>query len=121
MLYAIVDYVTRLYEPVTDIVNQLPLIEQARVAGNRVFELMAYEGEEVDRNKITTYRGDVSFEHVFFAYDGEIEVLKDISFLLKAGRTVSFVGTIGIVTCSILYLFFRYYYRYIDNDTNFCY
>src|SRR5690625_693588 len=109
MLYAIVDYVTRLYEPVTDIVNQLPLIEQARVAGNRVFELMDYEGEEVDRNKITPYRGDVSFEHVFFAYDGENEVLKDISFHIKAGTTVAFVGHTGSGKSTIMNLLFRFY------------
>ncbi|WP_449369432.1 hypothetical protein [Virgibacillus byunsanensis] len=48
MLYAFVDYLTRLFEPVTDIVNQLPLIEKARVAGSRVFELMDHDGEQVN-------------------------------------------------------------------------
>src|SRR5699024_9205294 len=61
MLYAIVDYLTRLFEPLTDIVNQLPLVEQARVAGSRVFELMDEEGEDVERSKVKRYQGHIIF------------------------------------------------------------
>ncbi|HLS59771.1 MAG TPA: ABC transporter ATP-binding protein [Virgibacillus sp.] len=109
MLYAIVDYLTRLFEPVTDIVNQLPLIEQARVAGNRVFKLMNHEGEEVDNNKIDPYLGEVSFKDVSFAYDGENDVLKDISFQIKSGSTVAFVGHTGSGKSTIMNLLFRFY------------
>src|SRR5690625_2491336 len=56
MLYALVDYLTRFFEPVTDIVNQFPLIEQARAAGDRMFKLMDHDGENVDQSCITRYK-----------------------------------------------------------------
>lgn len=109
MLYAIVDYLTRLFEPLTDIVNQLPLVEQARAAGTRVFELMDQEGEEVDQQQIDRYRGHIIFEDVSFAYDDAGYVLKDISFEVKAGETAAFVGHTGSGKSSIMNVLFRFY------------
>lgn len=109
MLYAFVDYITRLFEPVTDIVNQLPLIEQARVAGHRVFELMDHKGEAIQNSKINLYRGHVVFDQVTFSYNGEDYVLKDISFEVKPGETAAFVGHTGSGKSSIMNLLFRFY------------
>ncbi|GGA73056.1 ABC transporter ATP-binding protein [Ornithinibacillus halotolerans] len=109
MLYAIVDLLTRLFEPVSDIVNQLPLLEQARVAGGRVFELMDLEGEEVNEKEITRYKGNITFDQVSFAYEGEDYVLKNISFSIKEGETVAFVGHTGSGKSSIMNLLFRFY------------
>src|SRR5699024_7039696 len=80
LLYALVDYISRLVQPVNNIVNQLPLIEQARVAGGRVFELLDLEGERVNVTPIDRYKGIVEFDPVTFSYDGETDVLKDVSF-----------------------------------------
>src|SRR5699024_6062815 len=90
MVYTIVDYITRLFEPGNDIVNQLPLIEQARVAGNRVFTLMYHDGEEVKNESIPRYRGHVQFDDVSFAYNDTDYVLKHISFAVKPGETAAF-------------------------------
>ena len=109
MLYAIVDYLNRLFEPVTDIVHQLPLIEQARVAGNRVFELMDQDGEEVVTKEVDRYRGNVEFDHVSFAYNDVDYVLNDISFHVEAGKTAAFVGHTGSGKSSIMNLLFRFY------------
>ncbi|WP_188456558.1 ABC transporter ATP-binding protein [Virgibacillus oceani] len=109
LLYAFVDYLNRLFEPVTDIVNQLPLIEQARVAGGRVFELIDRDGEEVVNDKIEKYRGNIRFDHVSFAYNDEDYVIKDMSFEVKAGQTAAFVGHTGSGKSSIMNLLFRFY------------
>ncbi|WP_047979849.1 ABC transporter ATP-binding protein [Ornithinibacillus contaminans] len=109
MLYAIVDLLTRLFEPVNDIVNQLPLLEQARVAGGRVFDLMDLDGEEVVQDKISRYQGNIKFDHVSFAYTDEDYVLKDISLTIHAGETVAFVGHTGSGKSSIMNLLFRFY------------
>lgn len=109
MLYAIVDYLTRLFEPVTDIVNQLPLIEQARVAGGRVFELLDHPGENVMDDNVSRYRGNILFDHVSFAYNEKDYVLNDISFSVKAGQTAAFVGHTGSGKSSIMNLLFRFY------------
>ncbi|MCT1903155.1 ABC transporter ATP-binding protein [Oceanobacillus sojae] len=109
VLYAFVDYINRLFEPVTDIVNQLPLIEQARVAGSRVFELLDQPAEETDNREIDKYRGTISFAHVYFAYQKDDYVLKDISFKVDAGQTTAFVGHTGSGKSSIMNLLFRFY------------
>ncbi|WP_339184775.1 ABC transporter ATP-binding protein [Oceanobacillus sp. FSL W7-1293] len=109
VLYAFVDYINRLFEPVTDIVNQLPLIEQARVAGSRVFELLDQPAEETDNRAIDKYRGTISFDHVSFAYQKDEYILKDISFNVGAGQTTAFVGHTGSGKSSIMNLLFRFY------------
>ncbi|WP_430787911.1 ABC transporter ATP-binding protein [Virgibacillus flavescens] len=109
MLYAFVDYLNRLFEPVTDIVHQLPLIEQARVAGNRVFELLDQDGEQVITGNVDRYRGEVEFNHVSFAYNDKDYVLNDISFKVNAGQTAAFVGHTGSGKSSIMNLLFRFY------------
>lgn len=109
MLYAIVDLLTRLFEPVSDIVNQLPLLEQARVAGGRVFELLDLDGEEVNQKEIKRYQGNIKFERVSFAYEEDEYVLKDLSLSINAGETVAFVGHTGSGKSSIMNLLFRFY------------
>ncbi|WP_217586071.1 ABC transporter ATP-binding protein [Lentibacillus saliphilus] len=109
MLYAIVDLLNRLFEPVTDIVNQLPLIEQARVAGRRVFKLLDHEGEPVQNDKIAKYRGGIRFDDVSFAYNGKDYVLNNINFEIKPGQTAAFVGHTGSGKSSIMNLLFRFY------------
>ncbi|MBT2217391.1 ABC transporter ATP-binding protein/permease [Virgibacillus dakarensis] len=109
VLYAFVDYLNRLFEPLEDIVNQLPLIEQARVAGNRVFELIDRDGEDVQDAKITKYRGNIRFDHVSFAYNGKDYVIDDMSFSVSDGQTAAFVGHTGSGKSSIMNLLFRFY------------
>lgn len=109
MLYALVDYTTRFFEPVTDMVNQFPLIEQARAAGDRMFALLDTEGEAVDDRPIERYSGQIQFEHVSFSYDGREDVLKDIHFDIKQGETAAFVGHTGSGKSSTMNILFRFY------------
>ncbi|WP_078429631.1 ABC transporter ATP-binding protein [Alkalihalobacterium alkalinitrilicum] len=109
LLYAFVDYLNRLFQPVTDIVNQLAQLEQARVASERVFQLLDEEGEVVNEGEIPRYEGNVRFENVSFSYDGENDVLKNISFSTEKGETVALVGHTGSGKSSIINLLFRYY------------
>lgn len=109
VLYAFVDYIIRLFNPVSGIVNQLAKLEQALVAAERVFRLLDRQGEEVSDEKITRYQGNVRFEKVWFAYNKEEYVLKDISFEAKKGETIALVGHTGSGKSSIMNLLFRFY------------
>ncbi|WP_102027899.1 ABC transporter ATP-binding protein [Salirhabdus sp. Marseille-P4669] len=109
ILYAFVDYLTRLFEPVTQIVNQLPQLEQARVAGARVFELLDEDGEEVDKVNMKRIQGEVRFDKVSFAYEADDYILKNVSFHVRPGETVAFVGHTGSGKSSIMNLLFRFY------------
>ncbi|MCG3088696.1 ABC transporter ATP-binding protein [Sporosarcina cyprini] len=109
LLYAFVDYITRLFNPITGIVNQFARLEQSLVAADRVFDLMDRNGEPVSDEKIARYRGNVRFEDVWFAYKEEEYVLKNISFEAKQGETVALVGHTGSGKSSIMNLLFRFY------------
>lgn len=109
MLYAFVDYITRLFNPVTGIVNQFARLEHSLVAAERVFKLLDREGEPVSDDKISRYQGNVRFENVWFAYKDEEYVLKDLSFGAKQGETVALVGHTGSGKSSIMNLLFRFY------------
>ncbi|NYF25988.1 ABC transporter ATP-binding protein [Sporosarcina sp. JAI121] len=109
MLYAFVDYITRLFNPVTGIVNQFANLEHSLVAAERVFKLLDREGEPVSDDKIARYSGNVQFENVWFAYNDEEFVLKDLSFEANQGETVALVGHTGSGKSSIMNLLFRFY------------
>ncbi|KIL46847.1 ABC transporter ATP-binding protein [Jeotgalibacillus campisalis] len=109
VLYAFVDYINRLFQPVTGIVNQLANLEIALVAGERVFQLLDEEGEEVEDGRVNRYKGQVSFENVSFAYKEEDYVLKNLSFEAKPGETIGLVGHTGSGKSSIMNLLFRFY------------
>ncbi|MGG0719263.1 ABC transporter ATP-binding protein [Robertmurraya massiliosenegalensis] len=109
MLYAFVDYITRLFQPVQGIVNQLANLEQALVAGERVFKLLDEEGIDVADQPIPRYKGNVSFQNVYFGYKEDEYVLKDIDFQAKQGETVALVGHTGSGKSSIINLLFRFY------------
>lgn len=109
VLYAFVDYLNRLFQPVTNMVNQLANLEQALVAADRVFELLDEKGEDVADGALKRYEGNVAFEEVSFAYKEEDYVLKDLSFTAKKGETVALVGHTGSGKSSIMNLLFRFY------------
>lgn len=109
VLYAFVDYLNRLFNPIVGIVNQLPNLETALVSAERVFVLMDEPGEDVSDQVMARYKGNVKFENVWFAYKEDEYVLKGISFEAKQGQTVALVGHTGSGKSSILNLLFRFY------------
>lgn len=109
MMYILVDYLTRLFNPMFNMVNQLSVLEQARVSSNRVFEMMD-ETAEVQENKIMTQcEGHVKFEDVSFGYKPNEFVLRNINIDALPGETIGLVGHTGSGKSSIMNLLFRFY------------
>lgn len=90
-------------------VNQLANLEQARVASERVFELLEEKGEPVEEERMPRLKGNVKFDNVSFSYNGKDEVLKNISFEAKQGETVALVGHTGSGKSSIMNVLFQFY------------
>lgn len=109
MLYLFGDYVSRLYEPIKGIVQQMAFVQQAIAAGDRVFELMDMKPEDNPEEELEITEGRVSFNHVTFGYTEEKDVLKDIHFTAEPGQTVALVGHTGSGKSSIMNLLFRFY------------
>ncbi|WP_106765976.1 ABC transporter ATP-binding protein [Paenibacillus faecalis] len=108
VLYAYVDLMGRMFQPVTGMVNQLAALDSSIVSAKRVFELMDEQGEVVTDGSMPRYLGNVEFSNVYFAYKKD-DVLKNISFEAKQGETVALVGHTGSGKSSIINLLFRFY------------
>lgn len=108
-LYAFVDYLTKLFNPITNIVNQFSQLERSLIAGKRVFEVLDTDGEPVSEKSIPRYKGNVVFEDVSFAYKDNEYVLKNLSFEAHQGETIALVGHTGSGKSSIMNLLFRFY------------
>ncbi|RWR15264.1 ABC transporter ATP-binding protein [Siminovitchia fortis] len=108
-LYAFVDYLTKLFNPITTIVNQFSQLERSLAAGSRVFEVLDISGEKVSEDTMPRYEGHVFFDDVSFAYKDNEYVLKNITFEAKQSETVALVGHTGSGKSSIMNLLFRFY------------
>lgn len=108
-LYVFVEYTSRLFDPIQGIVSQWAYLQQALTSAGRVFDMMGMPVEKEVDNELMSSDGEVVFDHVWFAYNNEEYVLKDISFTAKKGETVALVGHTGSGKSSIMNLLFRFY------------
>ncbi|QSF42758.1 ABC transporter ATP-binding protein [Paenibacillus tianjinensis] len=108
VLYAFVDVLGRMFQPITGMVNQLANLDSSMVSAGRVFTLMDEPGEPVTDGTMPRYKGNVVFNNVSFAYKKDF-VLRDISFEARPGETVALVGHTGSGKSSIINLLFRFY------------
>ena len=105
-------YLSRFFNPVQNIADQLNEIQRAMTACERLFNLLDVEPEVVDKPdalKIDTFKGKIEFKHVWFAYEEENWILKDVSFVIEPRQTVAFVGATGAGKTTILSLIVRNY------------
>lgn len=109
LLYAFVDYITRLFNPITGVVDQFARLEHSLIAAERVFRLLDQKGEPVSDKRMERFNGNVKFDNVSFAYTDEDYVLKNISFEAKQGQTIALVGHTGSGKSTIMNLLFRFY------------
>lgn len=111
IMYAFIQYVNQLFNPLIDVMQNYSVLQTSMVAAERVFEIMDrtdYEPEQANHN-LQIQDGSIEFKHVSFSYDGKRDVLQDISFSVKKGQTIAFVGSTGSGKSSIINLFLRFY------------
>jgi subfamily B ATP-binding cassette protein MsbA len=111
-LIAFFAYVDRMRGPVAALVQAFPSITEGSVALQRVFEFLDSPTAIADNEKaaeLTRFTDSIRFNHVCFAYDERREVVKDVSFTLKKGKTYAFVGESGGGKSTILRLLTRMY------------
>lgn len=109
LLYAFIDYINRLYDPIEGLVQTITNVQQSLAAGQRVFEFADQPVEKQQSEQLTVTNGVVSFQQVNFGYDPEQAILHDINFDVAAGETIALVGHTGSGKSSILNLLFRFY------------
>lgn len=110
-MYAFIQYINRLFDPLIEVTQNFSTLQTSMVSAGRVFALIderTYEPLQKDSQaKIT--EGNIRFEHVCFSYDGKHQILDDISFSVKKGETIAFVGHTGSGKSSIINVLMRFY------------
>ncbi|WP_218957719.1 ABC transporter ATP-binding protein [Facklamia lactis] len=108
-LYVLINYISRLFDPITQIVRLMTMLQQSLVAGSRVFELIDFPAEEDVEAEMRMTQGAVEFKDVSFAYQGDQKVLQNINLKVEPGQTIGLVGHTGSGKSSIINLLFRFY------------
>lgn len=112
VLYAFVNYIHRFFQPVNEMMMKLSFFQQALVSSSRVFHLMDDKDlapVQIGSEQPRVANGEIQFKDVTFSYDGKRDVLKNVSFHVKPGQTVAFVGHTGSGKSTIMNLLMRFY------------
>ncbi|WP_084443427.1 ABC transporter ATP-binding protein [Hymenobacter roseosalivarius] len=110
-LIAFILYNALFFRPIRQIADRFNTLQLGLVSTERLLKLLDSKELIADTGTLapTAVRGDVNFENVWFAYNDEEYVLRDISFEVKAGQTIAFVGATGAGKTSIINLLSRFY------------
>ena len=110
-LVAFILYIHMMFRPIRQLADRFNILQMGMVASERVFNIL--DTDEVIENKgsiqVDNIEGDIEFKNVWFAYNDEDWVLKDVSFRVKQGQTLALVGATGSGKSSIINLLSRNY------------
>lgn len=105
-------YVSKFFDPIQSLAEQFNWLQSAFASAEKIFSIMDMVPEVVDAPDaidLSTVRGEIEFKNVWFAYEKDDWVLKDVSFHVEPGQTVAFVGDTGAGKTTILGLLCRNY------------
>ncbi|UOE94596.1 ABC transporter ATP-binding protein [Alkalihalobacillus sp. LMS39] len=106
------EYSRQFTRPLNDLANQFNTLLSAVAGAERVFDIIDEKEEESDESKakpLLEVKGDVQFKNVSFSYETEEQTLSNVSFSVKKGETVAFVGPTGAGKTTILNILSRFY------------
>ena len=111
-LYIFAQYIQSFFEPIQELAEQFSTLQSSLASAEKIFTIMdedALVPEPENPVVLPEIKGRIEFDHVWFAYDNENYVLRDVSFVIEPGQKVAFVGATGAGKSSILNLIGRYY------------
>ena len=103
-------YLSKFFNPVQNISDQLNHVTRAMTASERLFNLLDVKPEVKDKEtaiEIDSFKGKIEFKNVWFAYEEDNWILKDVSFVIEPKQSVAFVGATGAGKTTILSLIVR--------------
>lgn len=105
-------YLNRFFKPIQELADELNKIQGALTSSERLFNLLDVKPEVVDKEdaiEIDSFKGKIEFRNVWFAYEKDNWILKNVSFTVNPKETVAFVGATGAGKTTILSLIVRNY------------
>ena len=111
-IYIFVSYIKSLFEPITRIIDNIEIVQEAIVSINKIYDILDQKQflEDFESgNKLSNVKGKLEFKNVWFAYEENNWILKDISFTIEPGETIALVGKTGSGKTTITNLVNRFY------------
>lgn len=115
VLYAFSQYLNQFFNPFSTMMDQMTLFQDGIVAGKRIFQVLdtkEYEPVQHPQAGLEIKAGKIEFKHVSFSYDGQHEILHDLSFTVEPGQTLGIVGHTGSGKSTIINVMLRFYEYY---------
>lgn len=112
LVYVFVTYIKQIFEPINRLVENFETIQEALVSIDKIYEILEHKEylENFEDGKVLEkVEGKIEFKNVWFAYEGENWILKNISFTIEPGQSVAFVGKTGSGKTTITNLINRFY------------
>ncbi len=112
VLVAFLMYLQKFFEPIRDMAEKFNIIQTAMASSERIFELLDTPEELPNPERpqaVSRIAGNIEFQNVWFAYNGDDYVLQDISFSLKEGESLAIVGATGSGKSTIINTLLRFY------------
>ena len=111
-LYIFSQYIQSFFDPIQELAEQFSTLQSSLASAEKIFTILDEDPqvrEEEEPVILPQVKGRIEFSHVWFAYDNENFILRDVSFVIEPGQKVAFVGATGAGKSSILNLIGRYY------------
>ena len=111
-IYIFVTYLKQIFEPIQRLVENFETIQEAVVSINKIYDILEHKEvlEDFESGiELDNIKGKIEFKNVWFAYQGENWILKDVSFTIEAGQSVAIVGRTGSGKTTIINLINRFY------------
>ena len=110
-LFIFISYISSFFDPIQELAEQFGTLQSSLASAEKIFSVLDETPDIVkpEHPVEVTIRGRIEFRHVWFAYENDDYILKDISFVIEPGEKVAFVGATGAGKSSILNLIGRYY------------
>ncbi len=110
VLVAMLQYIPRFFRPILEISERYAILQAAMASSERIFELLDTTSEpDGGEHRQNESFGEIEFDHVWFAYQDEDWILKDVSFTISPGERVAIVGATGSGKTTIISLLNRFY------------
>ena len=110
-LFVFITYISSFFEPIQELSEQLGTLQSSIASAEKIFSVLDVKPEIVSPADPTPVNilGEIEFRHVWFTYEEENYILKDVSFVIQPGEKVAFVGATGAGKSTILNLIGRYF------------
>ena len=110
-LFIFISYISSFFEPIQELAEQFGTLQSALASAEKIFSILDEKPEIVSpENPVdVNIKGRIEFKNVWFAYEEDNYILKDVSFVIEPGQKVAFVGATGAGKSTILNLIGRYF------------